>query len=77
VAIVEFLDTGEIVSVDVQVVEGIFRGPLCVRTVVHEVGHAIGFLDHTAEGSLMDPDGGDGRFTATITNTVGTLYERR
>jgi hypothetical protein len=74
VATVEYFTDGRIASVDVQVVGDIFRGPTCVRTVVHEVGHAIGFLDHTANGGLMDPDGGDGRFTEEVTGTIQALY---
>jgi hypothetical protein len=73
-ATIEFTADGQIVSVDVEVVQGIFRGPQCIRTVTHEIGHAIGFLDHTADGGLMDPDGGDGRFTETITGTIRDLY---
>jgi hypothetical protein len=73
-ATVEFLDTGEILSADIEVVGDIYRGPLCVRTIVHEVGHAIGFLDHTAGGGLMNPDGGDGQFTPVVTDTITGLY---
>jgi hypothetical protein len=68
-------DDGQILSANIRVVEAVYRGPQCVRTVTHEVGHAIGFLDHTADGGLMDDDGGDGEFTDPVTATIETLYE--
>jgi len=74
VTTVTYLEDGQIVSADLRVVEDVYRGPQCVRTVTHEIGHAIGFLDHTADGGLMDDDGGDGAFTPPVTDTVRTLY---
>jgi hypothetical protein len=71
---VEFDSDGVIASADVRLAEQIFRGPQCQRTVVHETGHAIGFMDHTADGGLMDPDGGDGRFTEPVTRMIRNLY---
>ena len=71
---VEYSDDGVISSADVRVVQGIFRGPQCQRTVVHEVGHAIGMLDHTSDGGLMDPDGGDGRITDPVATMFRNLY---
>jgi hypothetical protein len=65
---------GEITSADVEVVRAIYRGPRCQRTVVHEVGHAIGFLDHTEDGGLMDRDGGNGEFTDPVTTMIRNLY---
>ena len=65
---------GRITSVDVQVVQAIFRGPQCQRTVVHETGHAIGFLAHTADGGLMDPDGGNGVITQEDVTFIHSLY---
>ncbi|HEV8308781.1 MAG TPA: hypothetical protein VGW35_14055 [Methylomirabilota bacterium] len=65
---------GEIKSVDIQVVQDVFRGPQCVRTVVHETGHAIGFLDHTDDGGLMDDDGGSGVITGPVANMIRNLY---
>ena len=56
----EFTDDGEFTSADVQVSQSIYRGPQCQRTVTHETAHAIGFLGHTDDGGLMDPDGGNG-----------------
>ncbi len=71
---VRFTTDGAIVSADVQVVQAIFRGPQCQRTVVHEVGHAIGFLDHSSDGGLMDPEGGDGRITQPVADMISLLY---
>jgi hypothetical protein len=71
---VQFLASGEIVSADVRVVQGIFRGPQCQRTIVHETGHGIGFLDHTADGGLMDPDGGNGVITEPVSTMIRNLY---
>jgi hypothetical protein len=65
---------GQISGADVAVVQAIFRGPQCQRTVVHETGHAIGFLAHTADGGLMDPDGGNGVITTDDVNFVRALY---
>jgi hypothetical protein len=71
---VQFTTDGLITSADVQVVQAIFRGPQCQRTVVHETGHAIGFLAHTADGGLMDPDGGNGEITAEDVSFIRALY---
>ncbi|HEV8676824.1 MAG TPA: hypothetical protein VGX21_22540 [Methylomirabilota bacterium] len=71
---VEFDSDGRILSADTQVVQAIFRGPQCQRTVVHETAHAIGFLDHTSDGGLMDPDGGDGRITEPVAAMLRNLY---
>jgi hypothetical protein len=38
------------------------------------VGHGIGFLDHTSDGGLMDPDGGNGQFTEPVTTMIRNLY---
>jgi hypothetical protein len=65
---------GEIVSADVQVVQAVFRTPVCTRTVVHEVGHAIGFLDHTTDGGLMNDDGGNGEITEPVASMFVLLY---
>lgn len=71
---VEYQSDGRIVSADVQVSEAIYRGPQCVRTVTHEIGHAIGFLDHTEDGGLMDDDGGSGKITAPVAGMMRDLY---
>jgi hypothetical protein len=73
-ALVEYTEDGHITAADIQVVQGIFRGPQCQRTVVHETGHAIGFLAHTADGGLMDPDGGNGEITPEDVSFIRALY---
>ncbi len=72
--LIQYLSNGNIVGADIQVIQAIFRGPQCQRTVVHEVGHAIGFLDHTADGGLMDPDGGNGVLTPPVASMIRQLY---
>jgi hypothetical protein len=42
--------------------------------VVHETGHGIGFLAHTADGGLMDPDGGNGQITDEDVRFIRDLY---
>jgi hypothetical protein len=74
VTTVNYDSNGTITSADTRLSTAIFRGPQCVRTVTHEIGHAIGFLDHTANGGLMDPAGGHGQFTAEVTDTIRDLY---
>jgi hypothetical protein len=72
--LVEYGSDGRITSADIEVVQAIFRGPQCQRTVVHETGHAIGFLAHTADGGLMDPDGGSGEITSEDVTFIQSLY---
>jgi hypothetical protein len=71
---VEYDSDGHITSADIQVVVAIFRTPECVGTVAHETGHAIGFLAHTADGGLMDPDGGNGQITPEDASFIRSLY---
>ena len=71
---IDYESDGRITSVDIQIVQAIFRGPECQRTVVHETGHAIGFLAHTADGGLMDPDGGNGVITQEDVTFIQSLY---
>jgi hypothetical protein len=71
---VEYGSDGRIASADVSLAVAVYHGPQCVRTVTHEIGHAIGFLNHTADGGLMDPDGGNGQFTTEVTETIEGLY---
>jgi hypothetical protein len=73
-ATIRFTAEGEIVSADIQVVQAIFRTSVCTRTVVHEVGHAIGFLDHTTDGGLMDDDGGNGEISEPVASMLILLY---
>jgi hypothetical protein len=65
---------GNISSGDVTVNQAIYRGPQCVRSITHETGHAIGFLDHTADGGLMDTDGGNGEITPSVAQMFRDLY---
>lgn len=74
VTTVRFNSAGEILSADVRVVQAVYRTPACTRTVVHEVGHAIGFLDHTTDGGLMNDDGGDGSITEPVASMIALLY---
>jgi hypothetical protein len=71
---IEFTDEGELTGVEVLVSKSIYRGPQCVRTVTHETAHAIGFLGHTSDGGLMDPDGGDGTITSLVAGVLRDLY---
>lgn len=73
ITVVNFDSGGRIRSVTVAL-SPIFTTPQCVRTVAHETGHAIGFLDHTADGGLMDPEGGNGEITAPVANMIRLLY---
>jgi hypothetical protein len=74
VTFLEFTDEGELTSADVQVSQSIYRGPQCQRTVTHESAHAIGFLGHTSDGGLMDPDGGNGDITPLVAGVLRDLY---
>ena len=74
VTTLEYTDAGEITSADVQVSQSIYRGPQCQRTVTHETAHAIGFFDHTSDGGLMDPDGGNGVITSEVSQMLRDLY---
>jgi hypothetical protein len=74
VTFVEFDDDGAFTTVGVQVSQAIYRGPQCQRTVTHESAHAIGFLGHTSEGALMDPDGGNGEITPLVVGVLSDLY---
>jgi hypothetical protein len=49
------------------------RGGLA-NTVAHETAHALGFFGHTADGGLMDPDGGNGTITTSVRNFFSLLY---
>jgi hypothetical protein len=74
VTFLEFTDDGEMTSADVQVSQAIYRGPQCQRTVTHESAHAIGFLGHTDDGGLMDPEGGNGEITPLVSGVLTDLY---
>jgi hypothetical protein len=72
--VVEWSDDGAIVAAEVRVSRSIYRGRFCVRTVTHETAHAIGFLSHTADGGLMDEDGGNGEITPPVIQFFRDLY---
>lgn len=74
VTFVEFDDNGNLTSSETRVSQSIYRGPQCQRTITHESAHAIGFLGHTSDGGLMDPDGGDGSITPLVTGVLSDLY---
>ena len=74
VTFIEFTDDGEFTSAETQVSQSIYRGPQCQRTVTHETAHAIGFLGHTADGGLMDTDGGNGAITPLVGGVLRDLY---
>lgn len=68
-------DDGRFVEpINIEVSQPIYRGPQCVRTVTHETAHAIGFLSHTDDGGLMDPDGGSGEITPLVSGMLRDLY---
>jgi hypothetical protein len=73
-AVTTVLHTDTIREADVEVNPAIYRSRLCVRTVTHEVAHAVGFFDHTGDGGLMDPDGGNGEITPPVADMLQRLY---
>lgn len=46
------------------------------NTLTHETAHALGFFGHTADGTLMDPDGGNGSINGSLRNFMGLLYSQ-
>jgi len=74
VTTVDYNADGTIHSAETLLAVAIYRSPQCVRTVTHETGHGIGFLNHTMDGGLMDADGGNGQFTTEVVETIQGLY---
>jgi hypothetical protein len=72
--LLEWNADGSLKLAELRVVENVYRGPGCRRTIEHEVGHAIGFIDHTADGGLMDLDGGNTQFTEPVVTMIRNLY---
>lgn len=44
------------------------------NTLTHEMGHALGFFGHTGDGTLMDPDGGNGQISKQLRSFMSLLY---
>jgi hypothetical protein len=72
-----YLNSGKITQARVQIDpnQNGCRGGLN-NTVTHEVGHALGFFGHTADGGLMDPDGGNSAITTPVRNFMSLLYSQ-
>jgi hypothetical protein len=70
-----YLNNGKITQAVIQISssQNFCRGGLA-NTLTHETGHALGFFGHTADGGLMDPDGGNGVITASLRNFFNLLY---
>jgi len=73
VTVVFFTTAGAIVRAEVTLAP-IWNTGACMDTIAHEAGHAIGFLGHTSDGGLMDPDGGNGEITGQVADMIKTLY---
>ena len=71
--VVFFTAAGSITRADITL-SPISGTPACVETMTHEAGHSIGFLGHTSDGGLMDPDGGNGQITGQVADMIRTLY---
>ncbi len=71
--VVFFTAAGSITRADITL-SSIALTPACVGTITHEAGHSIGFLGHTSDGGLMDPDGGNGQITGPVADMMRTLY---
>ena len=71
-----YLNSGKITQAVVSIFDQTFcRGGLD-NTVAHETAHALGFFGHTADGGLMDPDGGNGNITTPDRNFMSLLYSQ-
>ena len=70
-----YLNSGKITQAVVQIAadQSNCRGGLA-NTLAHETAHALGFFGHTADGGLMDPDGGNGSITSPVRNFFSLLY---
>lgn len=75
VTYLNYLNSGRVTKATVYIsINQLFcRGGL-ENTITHEMAHALGFMDHTSDGSLMDPDGGDGTITPRLRNFMSLLY---
>lgn len=71
-----YFNSGKIAQAVVSIFDQTFcRGGL-PNTVAHETAHALGFFGHTADGGLMDPDGGNGNITTQDRNFMNLLYSQ-
>ncbi len=72
-----YLNSGKITqsSVQIHTNQNGCRGGLD-NTLSHEAAHALGFFGHTADGGLMDPDGGNSNITTPVRNFMSLLYSR-
>jgi hypothetical protein len=70
-----YTNSGRISQAIVQIAtnQALCRGGLD-NTVSHEAAHALGFFGHTADGGLMDPDGGNSNITTPVRNFMSLLY---
>lgn len=66
-----FSSNGRIISARITIRPG---GCLNNLVLTHEAAHALGFADHTSDGGLMDPNGGNGQITAPVRNMMNLLY---
>jgi hypothetical protein len=71
----DYYTSGKIVKAAVYITsdQSRCRGGLS-NTLTHETAHALGFFGHTSDGSLMDPDGGNGTITPALRDFMGLLY---
>jgi hypothetical protein len=71
-----YLNSGKITQAVVSIFDQTFcRGGL-PNTMAHETAHALGFFGHTADGGLMDPDGGNSNITTQDRNFMRLLYSQ-
>jgi len=70
-----YTNSGKILQAIVQIAtnQAGCRGGLD-NTLSHEAAHGLGFFGHTADGGLMDPDGGNSNITTPVRNFMSLLY---
>lgn len=75
VTYLNYLNSGRITKATVYInINQLFCKGGLENTITHEMAHALGFMGHTSDGSLMDPDGGDGTITTRLRNFMSLLY---
>jgi hypothetical protein len=71
-----YFNSGKITQAVVSIFDQTFcRGGL-PNTLAHETAHALGFFGHTADGGLMDPDGGNGNISTQERTFMSLLYSQ-